>query len=176
MWLTQENVLKPKVIFLKCRNRKNKESLQKYVNSGNLAEWSINFCIGRAYAHLHLRNFTWWMSYFHIVPSCFFVKKMELNKLRWKITMSIILDSTKGNTFPTPSPHPNPLLYIVILWNNFLVKSCVTNGPQLCDWRVALAWPLGVSITRRKGKSWKQEKARICRLWGRLRGGRRNDR
>ena len=36
--------------------------------------------------------------------------------------MSIILDSTKGNTSTAPSPHPTPLLYIVIR-----VKSCVTN-------------------------------------------------
>lgn len=44
----------------------------------------------------------------------FFVKKMELKKLHWKIKMSITVDSTKGNTFPTPSPHPSPLWYIGI--------------------------------------------------------------
>lgn len=104
------------------------------------------------------------MSYFsHCVT--FFVKKMELKKLHWKIKMSVTLDSTRGNTFPTPSPDPNPLWYIGVLWNNFLVKSYVTNGAQLCDWSCTCMASRG----QHNSEEWQELETRKSQDWQALR-------
>lgn len=56
MWLMQETILKPNVIFfLKYRNKKNKELLQKYVHSVSLAD--VLILHERARVHSHVRYF-----------------------------------------------------------------------------------------------------------------------
>lgn len=152
MWGMQENILKPNVIFfLKYRNRKNKELLQKYVHSGNLAEWRVNS------ARQSLSSFSFEVIFIvNVTPlyCVFFILwRRELNKLYWCVKVTIIPDSAKESTFLS-------WYTIVIIWNNFVLQFCITNGPDFWGRRVALAGPLGVSLARRESKHSKQEKAK----------------
>lgn len=63
------------------------------------------------------------MLQFYIVASYYFVKKEELNKLYWCMKILVIPEFAKRDIFFF-------CLDIVIHSNNFLLKFCVTNGPQ----------------------------------------------
>lgn len=62
------------------------------------------------------------MLQFYIVASYYFVKKEELNKLYWCMEILVIPEFAKRDIFFC--------LDIVIHSNNFLLKFCVTDGPQ----------------------------------------------